>query len=364
MQALPAESMHSAAVLNLDLPDPEREDISKLEFLAQLERAWDVCDRFDLQTEIWRGRILRSVRDREKRGGDGPGSGFIQWLREREISKSRAYSLIQLADSADNLVEEGSLEADCVNNFSKRAFLEAAQADPEVQLLVSEAANSGRKITRQQVRRLHDEFLAATSPLLPDEVRRRTQENLLPPKLVAPLVREMAKLDDEQQEELCRDLRETPDVDTIKEATSAARWLAKAREAGLAVRALQRDDLELDKVLQEAQRLNALGLVADVLHQSHLLEQSVLRLYASWSRLCDLHERLWLESGSSTPHLRILLDAIGTLAGATLRVSLGELSGGKRLRLQIVEDSPERPDPPATHQTCPAVETADLAVTS
>ena len=51
-----------------------------------------------------------------------------------------------------------------------------------------------------------------------------------------PLVREMAKLDDEQQEELCRDLRETPDVDTIKEATSAARWLAKAREAGLAVR--------------------------------------------------------------------------------------------------------------------------------
>ena len=117
MQALPAESMHSAAVLNLDLPDPEREDISKLEFLAQLERAWDVCDRFDLQTEIWRGRILRSVRDREKRGGDGPGSGFIQWLREREISKSRAYSLIQLADSADNLVEEGSLEADCVNQF-------------------------------------------------------------------------------------------------------------------------------------------------------------------------------------------------------------------------------------------------------
>jgi len=26
------------------------------------------CDRFDLQTEIWRGRILRAVRDREKQG--------------------------------------------------------------------------------------------------------------------------------------------------------------------------------------------------------------------------------------------------------------------------------------------------------
>ena len=113
------------------------------------------------------------------------------------------------------------------------------------------------------------------------------------------------------------------------------------------------------------QRLNALGLVADVLHQSHLLEQSVLRLYTSWSRLCDLHERLWLESGSSTPHLRILLDAIGTLAGATLRVSLGELSGGKRLRLQIVEDSPERlgPSGDAPDVSC-GRDCRSLAVTS
>ena len=49
--------------LQLDLPDPERDDISTMEFLARLEQAWAVCDRFDLQTEIWRGRILRAVRD-------------------------------------------------------------------------------------------------------------------------------------------------------------------------------------------------------------------------------------------------------------------------------------------------------------
>ena len=46
-----------------------------MEFLARLEQAWDVCDKFDLQTEIWRGRILKSVRDREKRGGEGRGGG-------------------------------------------------------------------------------------------------------------------------------------------------------------------------------------------------------------------------------------------------------------------------------------------------
>ena len=66
------------SLLQLDLPDPEQDDISTMEFLARLEQAWAVCDRFDLQTEIWRGRILRAVRDKEKRGGEGRGAGFLQ----------------------------------------------------------------------------------------------------------------------------------------------------------------------------------------------------------------------------------------------------------------------------------------------
>ena len=189
-------------VLNLELPDPESDTISTMEFLARLEEAWAVCDRFDLQTEIWRGRILAAVRDREKRGGEGRGTGFLQWLREREISKTRAYTLIQLAESAESLVGGGLLEETSVNNFSKRAFLETAQADPEVQQMISEAANEGQQITRKQVRRLSDEFTAATSPLLPEEIRQRTADNLLPPRAVAPLVKELAKLPEDQQEDL------------------------------------------------------------------------------------------------------------------------------------------------------------------
>ena len=102
--------MPDPPALQLDLPDPDRDDISTMEFLARLEQAWAVCDRFDLQTEIWRGRILKSVRDREKRGGEGRGAGFLQWLREREISKTRAYGLIQLAESAETMFSEGVLE--------------------------------------------------------------------------------------------------------------------------------------------------------------------------------------------------------------------------------------------------------------
>ncbi|MFM7647099.1 MAG: hypothetical protein ACKO50_03365 [Cyanobium sp.] len=337
---------NEAPVLDLELPDPDSETISTIEFLARLEEAWAVCDRFDLQTEIWRGRILRAVRDREKRGGEGRGTGFLQWLREREISKTRAYTLIQLAESADALVGEGLLEEGSVNHFSKRAFLETAQADPEVQQMIAEAANEGQEITRKQVRRLADEFTAATSPLLPEEIRQRTAENLLPPRAVAPLVRELAKLPEEQQDDLRRVLREEPELERVRDVTHTARWLSKAAEAALAVRAFQYDQLDFEKALQEAQRLDALGLLADAVGQAQALEAAVLKLHTSWRRLGGLQERLWVESGSSTPHLRELLTALQSLSGNTMRVSLGELAGGKRVRLQLVEEAPDQLEAP------------------
>jgi hypothetical protein len=335
-----------APVLSLELPDPEREDISTMEFLARLEEAWAVCDRFDLQTEIWRGRILCAVRDRERRGGEGRGTGFLQWLREREISKTRAYTLIQLAESADNLVGEGRLEQESVNNFSKRAFLETAQAEPEVQQMISEAANEGQQITRKQVRRLTDEFTSATSPLLPEEIRRRTAENLLPPRLVAPLVKELAKLPEIQQDDLRRVLQDEPELERVRDVTLTARWLSRTAEAGAAVRAFQQGDLDLVKAIQEAQRLDVLGILSDAVHQAQQLESAVLKLHTSWRRLGGLQERLWVESGSSTPHLREVLNALQSLSGSTLRVSLGELAGGKRLRLQLVEEAPDRLEAP------------------
>ncbi|MFZ0407822.1 MAG: hypothetical protein WAM11_06915 [Cyanobium sp.] len=340
-------SQNEAPVLDLELPDPDSDTISTLEFLSRLEEAWAVCDRFDLQTEIWRGRILRAVRDREKRGGEGRGTGFLQWLREREISKTRAYTLVQLAESADRMLGDGVLEEDSVNLFSKRAFLETAQAEPEVQQMIGEAANEGQQITRKQVRRLTDEFTAATSPLLPDEIRQRTADNLLPPRAVAPLVKELAKLPEGQQEDLRRVLREEPELERVKDVTMTARWLSKTSESGLAVRAFQQGELDLDKAIQEAQRIDALGILSDAVYQAQQVESAVLKLHTSWRRLGGLQERLWVESGSSTPHLREVLQALQTLSGTTMRVSLGELAGGKRVRLQLVEESPDQLEPPA-----------------
>ncbi len=213
--------------------------------------------------------------------------------------------------------------------------------------MIAEAANEGQEITRKQVRRLTDDFTSATSPLLPDEIRQRAQENLLPSKVVAPLVRELSKLPELQQEDFRKVLRDEPEIDRIKDVTHTARWITKATESGVAVRAFQQGELDLEKAMQEAQRLDALGLLADAVGQAQTLEAAVLKLHTSWRRLGGLHERLWVESGSSTPYLRDVLTALQTLSGATMRVSLGELAGGKRVRLQLVEEAPDQLEPPA-----------------
>ena len=197
------------------------------------------------------------------------------------------------------------------------------------------------------MRRLTDDFTSATSPLLPDEIRQRAQENLLPSKVVAPLVRELSKLPELQQEDFRKVLRDEPELDRIKDVTHTARWITKATESGVAVRAFQQGELDLEKAMQEAQRLDALGLLADAVGQAQTLEAAVLKLHTSWRRLGGLHERLWVESGSSTPYLRDVLTALQTLSGATMRVSLGELAGGKRVRLQLVEEAPDQLEPPA-----------------
>ncbi len=333
-----AAALQQPADLDFQLPDPEDEEIPESDFLQQLDVAWQVCDRFDLQTEIWRGRILRAIRDREKKGGDGRGTGFLKWLKEREISKTQAYSWIQLANSADTLISDGKLDPDTVNNFSKRAFVETAKAVPEVQQMVSEAAQKGDRITRREVRQLTDEWTAMTSDLLPEEVREKAADNSLPPRYIAPLVKEMEKLPELHQKALQRDIAANPDVDTVKQATSEARQLAKYLKSAAQVQALIAEDVDIETALEEAQRVGCLSIAADLVNQASQIEQSIAKLYMTWKKIGNLADRLYVDTGASTPNLRSLLTCIEPLGGEMMEL---QLSGAieHTIRLQIQETS-------------------------
>ncbi|MEA5564740.1 MULTISPECIES: hypothetical protein [unclassified Anabaena] len=333
-----AAALQQPADLTFELPDPEDEQIPESDFQQQLDIAWQVCDRFDLQTEIWRGRILRAIRDREKKGGDGRGAGFLNWLKQREISKSQAYAWIQLANSADTLLEEGKLAPSAVNNFSKRAFVETSKASPEVQQMVSEAASKGDRITRREVRQLTDEWTAMSSDLLPEQVKVKAAENSLPPRYIAPLVKEMEKLPESHQKFIQKEIAANPDVDTLKQATTEARQLAKYLKSAAQVQALTQEDVDIETALEEAQRVGCLSVAADLVNQASQIEQTIAKLYMTWKRIGNLADRLYVDTGASTPNLRSLLNCIEPLGGEIMEV---QLSGATEhtVRLQIQETS-------------------------
>jgi hypothetical protein len=329
--------------LVFQLPDPEDKQLSEHDFLKQVDTAWQVCDRFDLQTDIWRGRILRTVRDREKSGGGNKGIGFLNWLRERDISKSQAYSLIELANSADTLLEGGVLEAEDINQFSKRAFIETAQAAPEVQQLVGDRVRAGddrQRITQREVRQLTDEWTAMTSDLLPEAIRQKAASNTLPVRYLTPLVREMEKLPTAHQTALQAEIAESPDIDTVKQATAEARYLAKYLNAATQVQALSHDGFDLESALEEALRIGCLNSTAELVNQAAQLEQYIAKLYTTWKRLNTLSERVYLDSGASTPHLRSLLSALEGLTHETLEINLGdpESNFSRTVRLRILPE--------------------------
>ncbi len=333
-----AAALEGISDLTFQLPDPEDEQIPEIEFLQKVDTAWQVCDRFDLQTDIWRGKILRIVRDREKKGGEGRGSGFLNWLKEREISKSQAYSWIELANSADTLLEQGRLEPGAINNFSKRAFIETAKSSPEVQQLVTDAAQKGDRITRREVRQLSEEWTAMNSELLPDEVKEQAASGAMPSRYLAPLVREMEKLPKSHQKALRQEVTDNPDVDTVKQTTADARNLAKYLDAGAQVQALKQSSLDLEMALEEALRLGCLNVAADLVKQASQLEQTVAKLYTTWKRLGGIADRLYVDTGASTPNLRSLLNCLDRLVGNIIEVPLDD-AGDRIIRLKVFNDS-------------------------
>ena len=325
---------------NVQLPDPDDDQIAEEVFGQMVEQAWQVCDRFDLQTDIWRGRILRTVRDREKKRGGTRGAGFLAWLQEREITKSQAYKWIELADSADMLLENGQLLPEDLKQFSKRAFVETAQAAPEVQQLVAEAAKDGEPITRREVRHLADQWSAMSSDILPESIKERVAAHTLPTRYVAPLVREIEKLPDGYQSALRQAIIEDANIDNIKQVTSDAQRLGRYLQNTGHIQALQQHSVDLETALQESLRLGCLKPTSELVTAAAQLEQMVAKLYSTWRRVNTLADQLYGETGESTPHLRDLLDALGGLSHSVLEVQLGSEERSYPIRLQILQGDP------------------------
>ena len=245
--------------------------------------------------------------------------------------------MIQLANSADTLLADGMLDPDSINNFSKRAFVETANSAPEIQQLVSEAAQKGDRITRREVKQLSDEWTAMSSELLPDEIKEKAAEGSLPARHLAPLVREMEKLPDSHLVEIKREIAESPDIDTVKMMTSEAKNLAKYLDAAAQVQTLKDKAVDMEMALEEALRLDCINTAADLVKQATTLEQTVGKLYTTWKRISNIADRLYVETGASNPHLRSLITCMESLTGEIIEVPLDE-EGDRIVRLKVMSE--------------------------
>jgi hypothetical protein len=74
--------------------------------------------------------------------------------------------------------------------------------------------------------------------------------------------------------------------------------------------------------------------------QATQLEQFAAKLFTTWKRLGTLSDRLYVDTGASTPNLRSLLTALEGLTQEVIEVQLDE-SGERSVRLRILNNDPE-----------------------
>ncbi len=308
-------------VLEFSLPSPDDPN-----FEHALESAWLVCDRFDLQTDIWRGRLLRAARDREKDATKG--GSFERWLTTKEINRSRAYRLIELADCADRFLAEHPLAHDDLNHFSKAAFVSAAKAEPSVQALVVEQARRGERVTQRQVEHMQEEWLLANAEILPQIIRERVADSTLPSRSAAKVAQVLAELEAPEREIFCEALVHNPDLSTLRQVAQDAQVINNTLSNLARVQVLAEETLARE-ALAEAARHGILAPTLEMLRWAARVERSLSQLYTAWQRLGALHDQL--QGAAPTQSIRDLLQALEPLTQPTPAIDVGAL----RLTAQI-----------------------------
>ncbi len=300
-------------VLDFALPDP-----TAANYENHLEAAWAVCDRLDLQTEIWRGRLLRSVRDREK---EQSGS-FEKWLGSKELTRSRAYRLIELADCADRFLKEHPLQEQDLNHFSKAAFISTARAEGPVQTLIVEQALRGERVTQKRVENLQEEWLLANDQYLPDTIREKVLESALPSRPAAKAAHALAQLPAAERQIFCEALTHQPDVATLRQVALDAQAISRTLSELWRVQVIGEEAL-VREALGEAARQGVLSQTLEILRWAGKVERSLSQLYTSWQRLGILHQQL--DAVAETPSLQNLLTALEPLTQPNPAIDIGEV---------------------------------------
>jgi len=187
------------------------------------------------------------------------------------------------------------------------------------------------------------EFTAATSPCCRRRFANAPRRTCCRRGFVRRWSRSWPKLPRNPADDLRRALRRGAGAGAGQgTCTHTARWLQQRRRSRRGGAGLQQETFNFEKALQTSASMPS-ALLRRCRWQAHAhLRAPCFKLHTSWRRLGGpAGAGSWVETGSSTPTARAPAHTCcRALSGSTLRVSLGELAGGKRVRIQRLEGKP------------------------
>jgi polyhydroxyalkanoate synthesis regulator phasin len=288
-----------------------------LETSARMEQAWYEAGKQALQSNIAMGRRLIAL----KEAGSQFARFFSADLRDMRISKTRAYSLIQLVTVVDQWISNGWIgDESYLSDQMAEPINAAVQADERIQRQLCEAISDGQIITKSGIRVLEQESCAEHSDLLPAFIRARVVDRALPAKAVASLAVLLAQLDPRNCQLITSALPAKATPDDIKQASWTARQLITISSSGPGLSALESccSGDTFQRAMHQALGLDAAGLLADAIKNASEVEAAARKLQRHRKRLSSVANRLAVEC-IDVHDLRAAVQALQALADQPLQ---------------------------------------------
>lgn len=285
--------------------EPGQMDLDRVKEAATLQLR--NCEGLDLLTTVWRGRIIAATKTVfESRDASAL---YNSWLKDNSLTEAKATKLIATAQQADSLLDQKKLSLEGIANIALKAF-ETVAEDINTLTVVAELAEGGAEVTVDTAKRLLDEQTVAQTEVFNSEVKEKASEGQLPVSKTAKLVKQLETLEAEDAQEISSVLETEPTIDSLNECLEQSKSLNKFRDTVDQVENLK-GLIESERLLAEAQRLDILPLVAQILGLLCDVENLTTKLHTKKSKLTNLCDRLYTETGSADHNLRAIADKFG-----------------------------------------------------
>lgn len=315
----------------------------------EFEEIWAGSDRAQIFLDIDRGKMLRTVEEAL------PEKEWKVWRSNRDLNKVQAQLLMDASIGAELLAERPDYQESLLKLFYKSSLSILANCPPEVLDMALVEASNGRRVTKPAVNRLILKHQCATSKVLPQELRQRVADNVIPAQIVAPLVTNADNLPEAIAERIGRHLADKPSIDDLQNMAEDAESSVKFLNLADAV-IPEESEIDPEEVLEEAFRIGGAPKVLSVLSGAMAdLKKQLTGAWTSLKKVQNQIEQLWEATGESMPSIRQMLGLFdGNFTNGFCAIALPDGT-----KLQLVEG--ELPmQPPAAKPAQPAEDAASL----